>query len=121
MTTSRLITLLALMAASMLAVQAQAHAVLERAAPQAGSELQIAPKEIRLRFNETLEPAFSKIVLLDANNIAVALPKTVIAKTHSNVISSPLPLLKSGQYRVRWTTMTHDGHKVKGEYTFKVK
>ena len=36
-------------------------------------------------------------------------------------LSTQLPALSAGQYLVRWSTMTRDGHKVMGEYRFKVK
>lgn len=31
------------------------------------------------------------------------------------------PGLHPGGYRVQWTTVTRDGHKVKGEFSFRVK
>ncbi|UUZ48537.1 copper homeostasis periplasmic binding protein CopC [Massilia sp. B-10] len=116
-------TFLSLMIAigSLAANAAQAHAKIEAAEPKADSELAAAPKEISLHFNEKLEPAFSKIALLDAKNAAIALPKAAIDKTDGKTMSAPLPALSTGQYLVRWSAMTHDGHKVKGEYRFKVK
>jgi methionine-rich copper-binding protein CopC len=32
-----------------------------------------------------------------------------------------LPSLQSGQYRVQWSTVTHDGHKTRGEFSFRVR
>ena len=34
---------------------------------------------------------------------------------------APVPGLAPGPYQVGWTAMTHDGHKVKGQYAFSVK
>ena len=106
---------------SLAATAAQAHAKMEAAEPKADSELAASPKEINLHFNEKLEPAFSKIALLDGKNAAITLPKIAIDKKDSKSMSAQLPMLKAGQYLVRWSTMTHDGHKAKGEYRFKVK
>lgn len=100
---------------------AQAHAKLESSQPRANSEIAAAPAEIRLHFNETLEPAFSKIELVDAKQAAVALPKVALDKADSKVMFVPAPVLKAGRYEVRWSTMTHDGHKTKGRFAFSVK
>jgi methionine-rich copper-binding protein CopC len=100
---------------------AQAHAKIASTEPKADSELQSAPKEIRLQFNEALEGAFSKIELVDANEAAVQLPKAAVDKSDPKVMFTAVPALQPGQYSVRWSTMTHDGHKAKGQFSFKVK
>ena len=100
---------------------AQAHARIESAQPKADSVQQGAPKEIRLHFNEALEPAFSKIELVDASEAAVALPKSGFDKADRKVMFTAVPALKPGQYSVHWSAMTRDGHKVKGRYSFQVK
>jgi methionine-rich copper-binding protein CopC len=100
---------------------ALAHAKLESSEPPAGSTLSRAPKEIRLKFNEAIEPAFSKITLADTNNAGVALPQANVDAADATTMSAALPALRAGEYHVQWTTMTHDGHKATGEFSFKVK
>ena len=117
----KFIFVLSMAIGSLCASLAQAHAKIDVAQPKADSELNAAPKEIRLHFTDTLEPAFSKIVLLDAKNAAVKLPKTVVGKADGKTMSAQLPMLGPGQYQVRWTIMTRDSHKVKGDYRFTVK
>ena len=121
MISKNILVALTVFVGSLAATAAQAHAKIEAAEPKADSELTAAPKQINLHFNEKLEPAFSKIALLDARNTAITLPKVVIDKQDPKSMSAQLPMLKSGQYLVHWSTMTHDGHKAKGEYRFKVK
>lgn len=121
MTTKNFVLVLSLAIGSLATSWAQAHAKVETTEPKADSELSQPPKEIRLHFSDTLEPAFSKIVLLDAKNAAIKLPKTVVGKSDAKTMSAQLPVLGVGQYQVRWSIMTRDGHKVKGEYRFKVK
>ncbi|WP_426212104.1 copper resistance CopC family protein [Massilia sp. TWP1-3-3] len=121
MISKNIVVAVAVFGGSLAATAAQAHAKIEAAEPRADSELAAAPKEITLHFNEKLEPAFSKIALLDARNVAISLPRIAIDKNDAKSMSAQLPLLKSGPYLVRWSTMTHDGHKAKGEYRFKVK
>lgn len=36
-------------------------------------------------------------------------------------MTAALPPLSAGAYRISWSAMTHDGHKTKGEVTFKVR
>ena len=107
--------------ATFASMQAHAHAKLESSLPQAGALLSEAPKEVRLRFNEGLEAAFSKIKLLDTKNIEVPLAKVEVDNSNPKAMTATLPPLTAGEYKVQWSTMTHDGHKTKGEYTFKVK
>lgn len=100
---------------------ATAHAKLQASQPAAASELANSPKEIRLQFNERLEPAFSKIELIDAKAALLPLPKIEFDKSDPKVMFASVPALRPGQYRVRWSVMAHDGHKVKGEFAFSVK
>jgi methionine-rich copper-binding protein CopC len=101
---------------------AQAHAKLESSDPQAGSTLAAAPTHIRLKFNEALEPAFSKIQLTNGSNASVLLPHSAeVDKGDPSVLVAQTPGLRSGTYHVQWATMTHDGHKTKGEFAFRVK
>lgn len=100
---------------------AQAHAKLEASEPEASSTLDTAPKALRLQFNEALEPAFSKIMLRDGADHEVALPKAEVDKANPKTMAVGLPALGPGQYRVQWSTVTHDGHKTKGEFSFRVR
>jgi methionine-rich copper-binding protein CopC len=121
MNTKHLIATLAFLTIGAASAGAQAHAKIETSQPKANSELTSAPAEIRLQFNEALEPAFSKIELLDATQAAIALPKIALDKADSKVMFAPVPTLQPGRYEVRWSTMTHDGHKAKGRFAFSVK
>lgn len=100
---------------------AQAHAQLEASEPKAASTVDAAPKLIRLQFNERLEAAFSKISLRDAANHEVVLPKAELAKDSPKALAVAVPPLAPGDYRVQWSAATRDGHKVKGEFGFKVR
>ena len=121
MTYKQMITACALVAGMLGTSLAQAHAKIEAAEPKADSVVQGAPAAIRLHFNEPLEGAFSKIELDGADAAAIALPKAAVDKSDRRLLVVPLPALKAGQYHVRWSAMTHDGHKVKGDYRFRVK
>lgn len=113
--------LIAAIAFSVVAPFAHAHAKVESSQPKADSELTVAPKEIRLQFNEVLEPAFSKIALTDASGAQIALPKVEFDKANPKVMLAALPVLKPGQYQVHWSAMAHDAHKTKGQFAFRIK
>jgi methionine-rich copper-binding protein CopC len=121
MNTKKIVAVLALIAAAGVTSVAQAHAKIEASEPKPDSEMQGAPKAIRLHFNEALEPAFSKIELFDPRQAAVVLPKVAVDKEDPKTMSTTVPALTPGRYSVRWVTMTHDGHKAKGQYSFTVK
>lgn len=121
MKTHQIAAVMSFIASAGAASLAQAHAKIESSEPTPDSALQTAPKAIRLHFNEALEPAFSKIELFDAQQLALALPKVTVDKEDPKTMSATVPALTSGRYSVRWSAMTHDGHKAKGQYSFTVK
>jgi len=98
-----------------------AHAKLQSSDPQAGTTLATAPKQVHLKFNEALEPAFSKIKVVGSGDNEIPVTGTTVDKADPTSMTAPLPALSAGEYRVQWSTMTHDGHKAKGEFTFTVK
>jgi methionine-rich copper-binding protein CopC len=121
MSIKRFLAVITFALASAATSSAFAHAKLQSSDPQAGSTLDAAPKQVRLKFNEALEPAFSKIKVTGPQNSEIPVAVTTVEKADPTVMTAPLPALSSGEYHIQWSTMTHDGHKVKGEVTFKVK
>jgi methionine-rich copper-binding protein CopC len=99
---------------------AHAHARLESAEPPAGGVLVASPKAIRLQFGEALEPGFGKIGVSDAAGKQIALAKAAPDKSDPRVMSAALPPLQAGEYIVQWSAVGRDGHRVKGEFRFRV-
>jgi len=121
MSIKRFLSVAAFAFASAATSSAFAHAKLQSSDPQAGSTLDAAPKQVRLKFNEALEPAFSKITLTGPQTNEIPLSATVVDKAEPTVMTATLPALSAGEYHIHWSTMTHDGHKAKGDVAFKVK
>jgi methionine-rich copper-binding protein CopC len=121
MSIKRLIALTTFALASVATSSVFAHAKLQASDPQSGSTLESAPKQIRLKFNEALEPAFSKIKVTGPQHDEIPVQPTTVDKADPTVMTAALPPLAAGEYHIQWSTMTHDGHKAKGEVTFKVK
>jgi copper resistance protein C len=98
-----------------------AHAKLESSSPPANAIVSPSPAQVRLQFNERLELPFSKLKLVDDKGTVVVPSKTVLDEANPKVLVATVPALHSGAYRVQWSTVTRDGHKVKGEFAFRVK
>ena len=97
-----------------------AHAKPEHQSPAAETTVS-APKEVRLDFNETLEPAFSLLTVYNTKNQAVSTARASVDEATHKTLSVPLPTLPAGLYTVRWAAVGPDGHRTKGSYSFSVK
>lgn len=100
---------------------AQAHTRLEASTPQANSVLAAAPAQVRLQFSDPLELPFSKIKLVDDKGAVLAPASIALDPANPKALVATVPGLHAGAYRVQWSTVTRDGHKVKGEFAFRVK
>ncbi|QOL48947.1 copper homeostasis periplasmic binding protein CopC [Massilia litorea] len=103
------------------ASQAWAHAKLQASTPKADSVVSAAPAQLRLQFNEPLELPFSKVKLVDDKGVELQPSKIAVDAADPKTLVGVLPALHPGAWRVQWTTVTRDGHKVKGEFGFRVK
>jgi methionine-rich copper-binding protein CopC len=100
---------------------ADAHAKLESSYPKAGGVVAVTPKEIRLQFNEQVELAFSNIKLVDQKGNVIKPSKVALDQSNPRIMVAIIPPVGAGFYQVQWTTLTRDGHKVKGTFPFQVK
>ncbi|NIG18141.1 MULTISPECIES: copper homeostasis periplasmic binding protein CopC [Pantoea] len=101
---------------------ALAHAHLKTPVPANKAVIDSSPQNLTLTFTEDVEPAFSGVEVLNAQNQPMAVEKAKLNdKQHDQLIvpiSKPLP---SGHYQVNWHVLSVDGHKTKGSYAFSVK
>ena len=115
----RTLLLCAATAGSLLGAEAAVHTHLVKAEPGVDSTVTVAPREIRLWFNEAPEAALSAATLLKADNSPVATVK-MAATDDSLSVSGTVPVaLGPGSYQVLWRTGSKDGHAIRGKYTFK--
>ncbi len=114
-------TLPAAMIALMLsATFAMAHAVLVRSDPGSGGILSPDDLELRLTFNDVLEPQFStfKIEAVDGDDTAVSVSfqeggKSAVLRLQGK--------LRPGSYRVHWRVVSTDTHRSEGVLPFSVR
>jgi methionine-rich copper-binding protein CopC len=113
-----ILSLLCLLLAGMARIEA--HAFLQHAEPGAGSTLPISPNEVRIRFTEEIEPAFSRIQVFDASGKEVDQADVHRDSSDHRLLSVSLPRLKPGSYKVVWRVVSVDTHVAKGSFSFRV-
>ncbi len=121
MHTTLLAVATAALVSSLAAPAALAHTRLEASSPQANSVVSPAPSQVRLQFSDPLELPFSKVKLVDERGAVVDAAKIAIDPADARALVATTPGLRTGSYRIQWSTVTRDGHKVKGEFSFRVK
>lgn len=99
---------------------ALAHAFLDRAVPAVGSTVHGKPAEVRLRFSQPLEPAFSTVRVFDAVGKQVDRKDKGLDPADPSVLRVSLPPLAPGVYRVVWRVLSTDTHVSEGDYSFEV-
>lgn len=109
--------LLAAVLALAVAGAAHAHSLLLESVPAAGATLTTAPRELRLRFNNRIERALSRVRLVDVRGAEQPLVLTV-AGGPADQLSAAVPALPPGRWRVEWQVLSTDGHVVSGRFEF---
>ena len=98
-----------------------AHAELILASPAPGTGLAQAPAAVVIKFSEPLNLALSRIQVLDSGGADVGEGPTEAVAGDPNAARRALGLLPTGQYTVRWTSVSAlDGHTLSGSYSFAV-
>jgi methionine-rich copper-binding protein CopC len=98
----------------------EAHAFLKDAEPGVGSTIQTSPNEIRIRFTENIEPAFSSIQVFDASGKEVDKRDVHLDRSNHALLQVSLPRLRAGIYKVVWRVVSVDTHVTNGSFTFQV-
>jgi methionine-rich copper-binding protein CopC len=98
-----------------------AHALLAKSEPARKATLAHPPSEVRLWFNERLEPAFSSLRVLDATGKPVTGERAQVTKDNPKRMILALPPLAPGTYSVHYQVLSVDGHTVEASYEFTVK
>ncbi len=108
---------LAVLAAS----PAFAHALLVRAAPAVGATVTGPPGDVAITFSESVEPAFSSIVVQNAAGDRVDVGQPHVVEGDARRLAVGLKPLMPGTYAVSWKATSTDTHKTQGRFSFTVK
>ena len=98
----------------------KAHAFLQGAEPAVGSTVQTSPSEIRIRFTENIEPAFSSVQVFDPSGKEVDKHDVGLDRSDHALLHVSLPRLGAGTYKVLWRVVSVDTHVTNGDFTFLV-
>jgi methionine-rich copper-binding protein CopC len=103
------------------AARLEAHAFLQHAEPGAGSTMQTSPNEIKIRFTEKIELAFSNIQVFAASGKEVDKRDAHLDRSDPALLRVSLPPLEAGTYKVAWRAASIDTHVTEGSFRFHVR
>ena len=110
-----------LLALAVVPAGASAHAILESTTPQRGATLAAQPKQVSLRFSESVEGNFGALRVFDAAARRVDDGRTVHPGGDSSRLAVGLtPGLPDGTYVATYRVISADSHPVSGGLVFSV-
>jgi copper transport protein len=100
---------------------ASAHASLIGTSPANGAHLDTAPRQVVLRFSESVNPVRGGFSLLDSSGTTVASPPGRRVDGDTARIAITLPSgLRDSVYVVNWRVVSADSHPIHGAFVFSV-
>ena len=100
---------------------AAAHSRLVKSDPAARAVLDKAPKELKLWFNEGVEPAFAKVWIVPASGAQIPLTSQGDSSDPRLLIVALPDNLPAGPVNVGYHMLSVDGHMVDDKLTFTIK
>jgi len=97
-----------------------AHVYLLECSPEQNAVLDKAPEKVTIAFVGSVETAFSKIEVFNADGTKVS-KKTSYSDSDTVIESALDDGIGPGEYTVKWKCMSLDGHMQTGEYKFTIK
>jgi len=112
--------IIAVLASSLAATAAYAHAFLDHAIPAVGATVSGSPSELRLSFTQGVVVAFSSVTI-SGDGGAVPASKPVNDPSNQQIIHVRVGhALKPGRFRVTWHVLYCDTQRTEGSYRFTV-
>lgn len=109
-----------LLAALVVVAGARAHAFLERTEPRVGSTVRTPPTTVKLWFTERLEPAFSRVQVVDDTGRRVDRADGTVDPSNPALLRVSVGTIPAGGYKVIWRVVSVDTHVTEGDFIFKV-
>jgi methionine-rich copper-binding protein CopC len=106
--------------AAMLALPASvsAHVELVSSSPTAGANLDTAPTEVTVTFDDELDPDLSSFSVSDTNGDEVGNGEVDLTVADRNVLTGSVSIADPGVYTVAYTVAGVDGHVLEGTFSF---
>jgi hypothetical protein len=102
------------------AVPLVVHTQLEGSLPAAGDTVDAAPDALVLTFGGLVEESGAVLRLLGPSGRSWALEPARVEGS-GRALTSPLPGLEAGGYRLEWRVISGDGHPISGDFVFYVR
>ena len=115
-----LVTALVAGAALAAPAAAWAHAALLKTVPAASAEVDTPPAELRLTYDEVVEPRFAVISVTDAGGHQQVNGAAHRSASNPYELDAPLKRSAEGWYLVFWRVISADGHPVRGVFTYRI-
>ena len=110
-----------MLVAMLVAVEAGAHAFIDKTQPAVGGTVKQSPPEVELSFTEALEAKFSRVQVFDATGKEVDKKDGHADPRDAKRLIVSLPAgLSAGAYKVVWHAVSIDTHVTDGNFTYRV-
>ena len=117
-----ILALIGLSSIAAMSTAALAHPKLMSSIPAENAMVAVGPSELRLTFNENLEPSMSGVEVKDQTGKKIETGKAATDPADAKLLVIPLSApLGDGTYNVDWHAVAADTHRIKGSYAFTVK
>jgi hypothetical protein len=116
-----LTSLLALAGTAVGSRDAAAHSRLVKSDPSARAIVAMAPREVRLWFNEQVEPAFAKIWVTPAEGANIPLASRGDPSDKRLLVATLPDGLPDGPVVIGFHVLSVDGHTIEDKLTFTIK
>ena len=113
-----LAALVVAVAVAALPAVALAHAELVSSDPEAGANLNTAPTEVTLTFDDELDPDGSGFTVTDHHGDEVGTGELDLDVADRNVVRGAVSISEPGVYTVEWAILGLDGHEISGSFSF---
>lgn len=100
---------------------ALARSQLVASSPADAQVLAAPPIEIRLTFNEHVDPRGASIKLVSDKDKHYDADRPHANRNDPQGIAASVPVLRPGTYRAHWTAIGADGRRMRGDFSFTVK
>jgi copper resistance protein C len=98
-----------------------AHSRLVKSDPSARAVLNTAPKELKLWFNEAVEPAFAKIWIVPVQGAQISLTSHGDSSDRKLLVVTLPDNLPAGPVNIGYHVLSVDGHVIEEKLSFTVK
>lgn len=116
--TRRLLVAVTVTALLAVPAAASAHVELISSSPEAGDNLDTAPTEVTVTFDDELDPDLSSFTVTDGNGDEVGSGDVDLTVADRNVMTGSISIADPGVYKVAYTVAGVDGHVLDGMFSF---